>query len=68
MLIERASWLSLQVAMMDARVAMAAMTRHDIEFYIAWTNALRRTLVAIGVGMPPSPPSLADALEAGRTP
>jgi hypothetical protein len=63
MLIERASWLSLKVAMLDARLAMDAMTDHDTAYYIAWVRSLVRVLRELGIEAPPSsPPSLADVI------
>jgi hypothetical protein len=49
-LIERAVILSLRVAQIDARiVAGETLTLHDNNFALAWNNALRRTMAAIGL-------------------
>lgn len=49
-LIERAAILTLRVKQLDAKIiAGEALTLHDSNFLIAWNNALRRTLVALGV-------------------
>lgn len=64
-LIERAAILSLRVAQLDAKiVAGEALTLHDSNFALAWNNALRRTLAALGLepstAARPSGPTLAD--------
>jgi hypothetical protein len=44
-LIERATWLTLRVAQLDAKMAGgAAFTEHDSRTYLAWSNSLGRTL------------------------
>jgi hypothetical protein len=49
-LIERAVILSLRVAQIDAKIiAGEALTLHDSNFALAWNNALRRTLAALGL-------------------
>jgi hypothetical protein len=50
-LIDRAAWLSLHVAMLDAKaIAAGGMpTEHDSRQYLAWSNTLTRTLSAIGL-------------------
>ena len=49
-LIDRAAWLTLHVAQLDARTAEGkAMTEHDSRHYLAWSNSLTRTLSAIGL-------------------
>lgn len=65
-LIERAVWLSLHIAMMDARIADAgAMTDCDSRTYLAWSNTLARTLAHLGLqAVPTKAPSLADHLAA----
>ena len=48
-LIERAAILSLRVEQLDAKiVAGEALTIHDSNYALAWNNALRRTLAALG--------------------
>jgi len=50
MLIERASILTLRLAKLDQKiVADRHFTEHDNNHAIAWTNALTRVLVALGV-------------------
>jgi hypothetical protein len=64
-LIERAVVLSLRVAQLDAKIlAGEALTLHDSNFALAWNNALRRTLVALGAGAGPA--LAADPLAALR--
>jgi hypothetical protein len=47
-LIERASVLRLRIALLDRQVVRdVELTEHDSNQYIAWVNALRRTLVDI---------------------
>lgn len=49
-LIERAVWLSLHIAQLDAKAAAGrAMTEHDSRTYLAWSNSLTRTLREIGL-------------------
>ncbi len=73
-LIERAVQLTLKVAQLDAKLDANAMTDHDHRFYLAWSNALTRTLAQLGL-KPAAPrgPTLAEHLagkaaerEAGR--
>jgi hypothetical protein len=61
-LIERAAVLGLRVAQLDAKImAGEALTLHDSNFALAWNNALRRTLVALGLTPAAGkPPTLAD--------
>src|SRR5271170_4359609 len=63
-LIERAVILSLRVAQIDAKIiAGEVLTLHDGNFALAWNNALRRTLVALGTSPAAAPvPSLQDVL------
>ncbi len=67
MLIERAVVLSLRVAMIDQKiVAGEILTQMDNNQALAWNNALRRTLVSLGVqpatATAPPAPSLQDVL------
>ena len=49
-MIERAAWLSLHVAQLDAKVAEGGtMTAHDARSYLAWNNTLTRTLRQLGL-------------------
>ena len=64
-LIERAAWLSLHVAQLDAKMAdNGSMTEHDSRTYLAWSGALSRTLRDLGMkgASTPAPQSLADLL------
>ena len=63
-LIERAAWLSLRVAMLDATMATTgAMTEHDSRTYLAWSNSLARTLAVLGLkGQVAAVPDLAAYL------
>ena len=57
MLIERAAVLSLRLAKIDQKIIDDAdLTLHDNNFVIAWTNALRRVLQALGIDGPTAPP------------
>lgn len=49
-LIERAAWLTLHVAMLDAKMtAPGSMTEHDSRTYLAWSASLVRTLRTLGL-------------------
>lgn len=50
-LIDRAAWLSLHVLQMDARFSEreGSPSERDGRQYLAWSNSLARTLVAIGI-------------------
>jgi hypothetical protein len=64
-LIERCCILSLRVAQMDAQFLEGKTpTLHDTNFSLAWSNALRRTLVALGVNGHAAKPM--DAIELAR--
>ncbi len=69
-LIERVCWLSLRCAQLDAKIASGkGLTHHDSRTYLAWSNALTRTLREIGhKGVKARPPSLADHLAASADP
>jgi hypothetical protein len=58
-LIERACWLSLKVAMLDARLAADSLTDHDTAYYIAWVRSLVRTLRELGIEASPAVPGAA---------
>jgi hypothetical protein len=50
LLIDRAVIFSLRVSQIDRKIlAGEPLTLHDTNHAIAWNNALRRTLVALGV-------------------
>jgi hypothetical protein len=60
-LIERAAVLALRIAQIEAKMlAGEVLTLHDNNHAIAWHNAYRRTLAAIGLDAAPAKP-------AGRT-
>jgi hypothetical protein len=65
-LIERAAWLSLHVAKIEARTAEGGgFSEADSRQYLAWSNSLTRTLRALGIeGAPQSAPSPANRLQA----
>ena len=67
-LIERAAWLSLRVAMLDAAMAESGvMTDHDSRTYLAWSNSLSRVLAHLGLkGSEPKMPTLEEQMEAAR--
>lgn len=61
-LVIRASRLALLVELMDRRmIGGANQTLHDSNFHLAWQNALRRTLVALGTEQPTPPEKQAPA-------
>lgn len=64
MMIERAVWLSLQVAMLDLKQAEnQAFTMHDTKAYLGWTNTLTRLLRHLGMtGAAEKPRSLQEHL------
>jgi hypothetical protein len=52
-LIERAAWLGLHVAQLDAKaVVNGDMTDHSARQYLAWSNSLTRTLRQLGLKGP----------------
>jgi hypothetical protein len=52
-LIERAAWLTLHVAQLDAKAtATGGMTDHAARQYLAWSNSLTRTLRELGLKGP----------------
>ncbi len=49
-MIERAAWLSLHVAQLDAKAAAGgALTDHDHRAYLAWSNTLTKLLRHLGM-------------------
>jgi hypothetical protein len=49
-LIERAAWLTLRLAQLDAKMAEgSAFSDHDNRAYMAWSNGLTRTLARLGM-------------------
>ena len=66
-LIERAAWLTLHVALLDAKRVQGAASEHDSRTYLAWSNSLTRTLAAMGLAAAPKPvATLADHLAERR--
>ncbi len=63
-LIDQASWLTLHVEQINRRtVGGKAMTEHDSRHYLAWTNALSRTLRHLGLkGVAQQAPTLTSYL------
>jgi hypothetical protein len=56
-LIDRAAWLTLRVAQLDAKMAAGnTFTDHDHRHYLAWSNSLRLILRDLGLkGTVPGP-------------
>jgi hypothetical protein len=48
-IIERACWVNLRGAMMDAKVATGDFTEQDSNCYLAWANTLGRLLARLGL-------------------
>lgn len=68
-LIERAAWLTLHVALLDAKIVDASgPTDHDSRTYLAWSNSLTRTLAALGLqAVTAKPKTMSELLQAGAT-
>lgn len=51
-IIDRAAWLSLHLAQLDARAVEAGgvLSERDARQYLAWSNALTRTVARLGPG------------------
>lgn len=67
-LIERAVNLTLQVARMDAKALRdGGLSDHATREYLAWSNTLTRTMVALGLdaAQPPAP-TLAEIMARPR--
>jgi hypothetical protein len=69
-LIERAAWLTLHVAQLDAKAtASGCMTDHSARQYLAWSNSLTRTLAQLGLKGPVErAPTLAEVIAAPAPP
>jgi hypothetical protein len=69
-LIERAAWLTLHVAQLDAKAtATGSMTDHSARHYLAWSNSLTRTLRELGLKGPAErAPTLAEVIAAPAVP
>jgi hypothetical protein len=48
-LVERASMLQLRLSALDRRIIEGGFTEFDAKEYLAWSNSLTRTLVALGL-------------------
>ena len=56
-LVDRAAWLTLHMAQIDARTAEGRpMTEHDSRTYLAWSNTLTRLMRQLGTAGVPQPP------------
>lgn len=66
-LIQRAAWLMLHIAQMDAKMGSATgLTDHDTRTYLAWCNTLTRIMRQLGMkGSAAEAPNL-SAYIAGR--
>jgi len=52
-MIERAVWLSLRIALLDRKQAeMGEMTEHDSRTYLAWVGSLTRLMEDLGPAVP----------------
>jgi len=69
-LIERASMLVLQLAMMDARaLETGEMSEHSSRQYLAWTNTLAKTLRHLGLQAASArQPTVAEVIAAHKRP
>jgi hypothetical protein len=58
MLIERAAWLCLHLALMDARADERGelLSERDNRQYLAWSNALTRLMRQLGPAAASAPP------------
>jgi len=61
-LIDRAAWLTLHIAQLDAKMADGRpLTECDSRTYLAWSNSLTRTLKQLGLqGAAEKPKTLAE--------
>jgi hypothetical protein len=48
-LIERCAMLQLRISMLDDRLVNGGFTEFDAKEYLAWSNSLTRTMVALGL-------------------
>lgn len=63
-LIHRAAWLSVRIALMDRRVGLnAEPTERERNYYLAWSNALTRTLSQLERFVTKKPKRQASRLE-----
>jgi hypothetical protein len=61
-MIERCAWVRLRIALMDEKLLAGGMTDQDSKIYLAWSNTLARTLVALGVQSASTPVDPMEAL------
>lgn len=68
-MIDRAAWLSLHIALMDARAIEegSALSERDSRQYLAWSNSLTRTLRELGIGNPATSKRKLDQILAERS-
>ena len=64
-MIDRAAWLSLRLALLDAKILADTFTEHDSRTYIAWDRSLNRLMRDLGLkGAAQAPRSLREHLAA----
>ncbi|MGH2506093.1 MAG: hypothetical protein ACRDHZ_01520 [Ktedonobacteraceae bacterium] len=62
-MVERIAWLQLRCSMLDEKIVSGNFTEHDSRQYLAWSNTLRKTLVALNLELhPESKTTVADIL------
>jgi hypothetical protein len=67
-LIERCAWLTLHLALMDKRTAeQRDLSERDGRQYLAWSNALSRTLRGLGLRSSGKPPASLEAYLQGHS-
>jgi hypothetical protein len=65
--IDRCCWLTLELSMLDGKIAAGSDSGFDNDQYLAWQGHLTRNLVKLGVEPPAvKEPSLAEVLKAER--
>ena len=65
-LIERASMLTVQLALMDAKHLAGVTTEHDARQHLAWNNALTRLMRQLGLKGPAERPRTLAEIHASR--
>src|SRR5262252_1843381 len=65
-LIERASWLELKLALLDAKIARQCDSEYDSATYLSWVGHLRRLYQTLGIGRPA--PKFADLMKSPPKP
>ena len=64
-MIDRAAWLSLRIALLDAKILDGSFTEHDSRTYLAWSGHLSRLMRDLGLkGAAQTPRSLREHLAA----